>query len=159
MVIYAEMFAYHEDHIPGIDDRDGMGAGMLARTPFVSAADYIRALRMRTVVQREMEQVFEDIDALASPGATTIAPQLENMLVDTGEEQIDWLSVATRTSLPFNFTGQPGLCLPMGTVDGLPVSLQLVGRPHDEQTLFALGVAYQTCTDHHLARPPILTAV
>jgi aspartyl-tRNA(Asn)/glutamyl-tRNA(Gln) amidotransferase subunit A len=159
MVIYAEMFAYHEDHIPGIDDRDEMGAGMLARTPFVSAADYIRALRMRTVVQREMEQVFGDIDALASPGATTIAPQLENMLVDTGEEQVDWLSVATRTSLPFNFTGQPGLCMPMGTVGGLPVSLQLVGRPHDEQTLFALGVAYQTCTNHHLARPPILTAV
>lgn len=158
LVIYAEMFALHEGHIPGIDDRDEMGAGLLARTPFVSAADYLRALRLRTVVQREMEDVFQNVDALACPGATTVAPHLDDMLVDTGAEFIDWLAVATRTSLPFNFTGQPGLCMPMGTVEGLPVSLELVGRPHDEQTLFDLGAAFQNCTDHHLARPSILTA-
>ena len=157
LIVYAEMFALHEGHIPGIDDRDEMGAGLLARGPFVSAADYLRALRLRTVVQREMEQVFAGIDALACPGATTIAPLLEDMLADTGSQRVDWLEVAPRTSLPFNFTGQPGLCMPMGTVDGLPVSLQLVGRPHDEQTLFALGSAFQAATDHHLATPPILT--
>jgi aspartyl-tRNA(Asn)/glutamyl-tRNA(Gln) amidotransferase subunit A len=158
MIMYAEMFALHEGHISGIDDRDDMGAGILARTPFVSAADYLRALRLRVVVQREMEEVFQNVDALATPGATTIAPHLDDMLVDTGTEFLDWLAVATRTSLPFNFTGQPGLCMPMGTVEGLPVSLQLVGRPHDEQTLFDLGAAFQSCTDHHLAQPSILTA-
>jgi aspartyl-tRNA(Asn)/glutamyl-tRNA(Gln) amidotransferase subunit A len=156
MIVYAEMFALHEGHLDGIDDRDEMGAGLLARTPFVSAADYIRALRLRTVVQQDVERVFAGVDALAMPGATTVAPKLEDMLVDTGADQVDWLAVATRTSLPFNFTGQPGLCMPMGLVDGLPVSLQLVGRPHDEQTLFALGAAYQRATEHHLAYPPVL---
>jgi aspartyl-tRNA(Asn)/glutamyl-tRNA(Gln) amidotransferase subunit A len=158
MVIYAEMFALHEQHLGGIDDRDEMGAGLLARGPFVTAADYLRALRIRTVVQREMEAVFGSIDALAIPGATTVAPRLEDMLVDTGTEQVDWLEVATRTSLPFNFTGQPGLCLPAGTVGGLPVSLQLVGRPHDDTTLLALGAAFQRLTDHHLQCPPVLSA-
>jgi len=158
MVVYAEMFALHEGHIAGIDDRDEMGAGLLARSPFVSAADYIRALRLRSVVQQDMERVFADVDALAMPGAVTVAPKLADMLVDTGAEQVDWLAVATRTSLPFNFTGQPGLCMPMGTLDGLPVSLQLVGRPHDEQTLFTLGAAYQRATDHHLAHPPVLAS-
>jgi aspartyl-tRNA(Asn)/glutamyl-tRNA(Gln) amidotransferase subunit A len=158
LVMYAEMFALHEGHIPGIDDRDEMGAGILARTPFVSAADYLRALRLRTIVQREIEAVFDDVDALACPGSPTVAPRLDDMLADTGSAVVDWLSVACRTSLPFNFTGQPGLCMPMGTVEGLPVSLELVGRPHDEQTLFDLGAAFQNCTDHHLAQPSILTA-
>jgi aspartyl-tRNA(Asn)/glutamyl-tRNA(Gln) amidotransferase subunit A len=78
------------------------------------------------------------------------------MLCDLGDQQVDWLEVATRTQLPFNFTGNPALVLPAGFVEGLPVGLQLVGRPHDESTLFTIGSAFEQVTDHHRRRPPLL---
>jgi aspartyl-tRNA(Asn)/glutamyl-tRNA(Gln) amidotransferase subunit A len=153
MIVYAEMLSLHEGHLGGIDDRDEMGAGLLARGPFVTARDYLKAMRFRPLFQRSIGEAFEHIDVLATPGATSVAPLLEDMLADIGTEQVDWLSVATRTSLPFNLTGQPGLCLPCGLVEGMPVSLQLVGRPHDETTVFTAGAAFQEHTAHHLARP------
>lgn len=52
-----------------------------------------------------------------------------------------------------NYLGLPSLSLPCGFVDGLPVGLQLVGRPNMEAELFALGRAYQQMTDFHLGRP------
>ena len=82
-----------------------------------------------------------------------------DMLVDTGTAVVDWLAVATRNHIPFNYAGLPGLCLPCGLADGLPVSLQLVGWPHDDATLLRIGAAYQAVTDHHRAKPPILSAV
>jgi aspartyl-tRNA(Asn)/glutamyl-tRNA(Gln) amidotransferase subunit A len=155
MIIYAEMLSMHEGHLVGIDDRDEMGAGLLARGPFVTARDYLKAMRFRPLFQRSIGEAFEDIDVLATPGTTTVAPLLEDMLADVGTERVDWLSVATRTSLPFDLSGQPAMCIPCGLVDSLPVSLQLIGRPHDEAGVFRVGAAFQRETNHHLARPPL----
>jgi aspartyl-tRNA(Asn)/glutamyl-tRNA(Gln) amidotransferase subunit A len=157
-IIYAEMLSLHEGHLGGIDDRDEMGAGLLARGPFVTARDYLKAMRFRSSYQRSIGEAFDAIDVLATPGATSIAPLLDDMLADVGSERVDWLSVATRTSLPFNVSGQPGLCLPCGFAAGLPVSLQLVGRPHDESAVFTVGAAFQRETAHHLARPALPAA-
>jgi aspartyl-tRNA(Asn)/glutamyl-tRNA(Gln) amidotransferase subunit A len=60
--------------------------------------------------------------------------------------------------VPFNLTGSPALVLPSGQVDGMPVSLQFVGRPRDEASLFTLGSAYQASTTHHLRRPALPAA-
>jgi aspartyl-tRNA(Asn)/glutamyl-tRNA(Gln) amidotransferase subunit A len=155
LAIYAEMLAYHSDHLPGIDDRDEMGAGLLALGPFVSAADYLRAMRFRVLFQQSIEAVFDDVDVLVTTGTPTIAPLLDDMLADIGTERVDWLKVASRTSIPFNFTGQPALCVPSGFVEGMPVSLQIVGRPHDDSTVLALGAAFQRETQHHLTRPDL----
>jgi aspartyl-tRNA(Asn)/glutamyl-tRNA(Gln) amidotransferase subunit A len=93
---------------------------------------------------------------LIVPGASSVAPPLD--AISTTDDSAAWLLSATRTSIPFNYTGNPGLCLPAGFADGLPTSIQLVGRPHDESTLFSLGSAFQTATDYHLARPALLSA-
>ena len=93
------------------------------------------------------------------PGATTAPPLLTTMRADVGSMELDWLDVATRNHIPFNSAGVPGLCMPCGLADGLPVSLQLVGRPHDEGLLLAVGVAYQEATTHHLVPPTVLEAV
>jgi aspartyl-tRNA(Asn)/glutamyl-tRNA(Gln) amidotransferase subunit A len=57
-------------------------------------------------------------------------------------------------TVPANLAGIPGLSLPGGFVGGLPVGVQLVGRPFDETTLLRLGHAYQQRTDHHNKQPP-----
>ena len=58
-------------------------------------------------------------------------------------------------TVPANLAGVPGLSVPCGFVAGLPVGLQLVGRPFDEATLFTLGHAYQQSTDHHKQFPAL----
>ncbi|MBN9110949.1 MAG: amidase [Pseudonocardia sp.] len=159
-IIYAEMLSLHEEHADLIEDRDEMGASLLGAAPFVSAADYLRALRLRPLFMRELEDAMAGCDALVTPAMTSLPPLIApSMTSDLGGREVPWLEAACRTTVPFNLTGSPALVLPSGLVDGLPVSMQLVGHPRDEATLFALGTAYQAATDHHLRRPPVLGAV
>jgi aspartyl-tRNA(Asn)/glutamyl-tRNA(Gln) amidotransferase subunit A len=159
-IIYAEMLSLHEGHVSGIEDRDEMGASLLGAAPFVSAADYLRALRLRPVFQRELEQAMAGCAALVTPGMTALPPLIApEMTSDLGDREVPWLDAACRVSVPFNLTGSPALVVPSGQVDGLPTSLQFVGRPRDEATLFALGGAYQAATTHHLRRPTLPGAV
>ncbi|MTD54430.1 amidase [Amycolatopsis pithecellobii] len=158
-IIYAEMLSLHEEHLSTIEDRDEMGASLLGAAPFVSAADYLRALRLRPVFQRELESAMDGCAALVSPAMTALPPLIApEMTSDLGDREVPWLDAACRVSVPFNLTGSPALVVPSGEVDGLPVSLQFVGRPRDEASLFALGGAYQAATAHHLRRPALPAA-
>jgi aspartyl-tRNA(Asn)/glutamyl-tRNA(Gln) amidotransferase subunit A len=156
-VMYPEMLSLHQEHAPDVENRDSMGAGMLATSPYVHAVDYLRALRYRTTAQVQLQTAMSGVSALVVPGATSVAPPLD--AISGTDDSAQWLLAATRTSIPFNYTGNPGLCVPTGLADGMPASLQLVGRPHDETTLFTLGTAYQSVTAHHLARPQLLAGV
>jgi aspartyl-tRNA(Asn)/glutamyl-tRNA(Gln) amidotransferase subunit A len=150
-IIYAEMLSLHEDHVRDIESRDAMGAGMLSVGPFIHAVDYLRALRYRSVAQRELERAMEGLAGLVTPTVTTVAPPLDAM--SSSEDSARWLAAATRMSTPFNLTGVPALALPIEPVGGLPASLQIVTRPHDEVTALALGRHYQRHTGHHAAAP------
>ena len=155
-IIYAEMLSLHEDHFPGLEDRDEMGASLLGAAPFVSATDYLRALRLRPMFQRALAEAMDGCAALVTPGMTALPPVISpSMISDVGGRHLPWLTAACQTNVPFNLTGSPALVLPSGTFDGMPLSMQLVGRPRDEATLFALGEAYQRATEHHLRRPPM----
>ena len=61
-------------------------------------------------------------------------------------------------TVPANLAGLPALSLPCGLAAGLPVGLQLLGRPFDEETLLRAGAAYQARTRHHEASPPVCAA-
>ena len=154
-VIYAEMLSLHKDVAHLIEERDAMGAGMLAAGPYVHASDYLTALRYRSTFQRQLSAAMAGVDALVLPASTTLPPKLDDMLADTGTGRVDWLEVACRPHVSFNYSGSPGLCLPAGFAGGMPASIQLVGRPHAEATLLRSGAAYQRVTDHHRAAPPL----
>jgi aspartyl-tRNA(Asn)/glutamyl-tRNA(Gln) amidotransferase subunit A len=159
-IIYAEMLSLHEGHVSQIEDRDEMGASLLGAAPFVSAADYLRALRLRSAFQRELDTAMAGCDALVTPGMVALPPVIAPaMTSDLGDREVPWLDAASGINVPFNLTGSPALVLPSGEVDGMPVSLQFVGRPRDEATLFTLGSAYQASTTHHLRRPALPAAV
>jgi aspartyl-tRNA(Asn)/glutamyl-tRNA(Gln) amidotransferase subunit A len=104
---------------------------------------------------RDLEGVFQEVDVLATPTSAIPAPKL-----DAGPGQIGAPTGALRGALrrltqPFNLTGSPAVTVPCGfSRDGLPIGLQLVGRPFDEARLLNLAHAYEHSTpwkDHHPA--------
>ncbi len=113
-------------------------------------AYYLRAQQVRTLIRRDFEQAFERCDAIATPTTPTPAFRL-------GEKTDDPLQMylADIFTVPANLAGIPGLSLPCGFVEGLPVGLQLLGRSFDEATLLRLGAAYQARTSFHRARPAL----
>jgi aspartyl-tRNA(Asn)/glutamyl-tRNA(Gln) amidotransferase subunit A len=113
-------------------------------------AYYLRAQKVRTLIRRDFEQALESCDAVATP--TTPSPAFR-----FGEKTADPLAMylADVFTVPANLAGIPGLSVPCGFADGLPVGLQLLGRPFDEASLFRAGHAYQRMTHHHLKAPPL----
>jgi aspartyl-tRNA(Asn)/glutamyl-tRNA(Gln) amidotransferase subunit A len=113
-------------------------------------AYYLRAQKVRTLIRRDFVAAFAACDAVALPTTPTPAFRL-------GEKTDDPLQMylADIFTVPANLAGVPALSVPCGFVSGLPVGLQLVGRPFDEDSLFRLGHAYQQATDHHTRFPEL----
>jgi len=113
-------------------------------------AYYLRAQKVRTLIRRDFEQAFATCDAIATP--TTPAPAFR-----LGEKTEDPLQMylADIFTVPANLAGLPALSLPCGLAAGLPVGLQLVGRPFDEETLLRAGAGFQKATSHHELAPPV----
>jgi aspartyl-tRNA(Asn)/glutamyl-tRNA(Gln) amidotransferase subunit A len=111
----------------------------------VPAKDYLKAMRMRTLVQHAMRKLFMDLDVLLAPNRAGPATKLD--------EPLDRVPRSNLTSAG-NLAGLPALSLPCGFADQLPVALQLVGRPYSENLLVVLGKEFQSRTDWHRKRPP-----
>jgi aspartyl-tRNA(Asn)/glutamyl-tRNA(Gln) amidotransferase subunit A len=112
-------------------------------------AYYLRAQKVRTLIRRDFEAAYAACDVIAMPTTPTPAFRL-------GEKTADPLQMylADVFTVPANLAGLPGLSVPAGLVGGLPVGLQLLGRPFDEATLLRAGHAYQQATGHHRLCPP-----
>ncbi len=112
-------------------------------------AYYLRAQQVRTLIRRDFEGAFRQCEVVAMPTTPTPAFRI-------GEKTADPLQMYLEDifTVPANLAGIPGLSLPGGLVEGLPVGIQLLGRPFDEATLLRIGHAYQQQTRHHLQEPP-----
>ena len=111
-------------------------------------AYYVKAQRVRTVIRREFDAAFEKYDVLLAP--TTPTPAFK-----VGEKIADPLAMYLNDvcSVPVNIAGLPGMSIPCGLEEGLPVGLQIIAKPFDEATMLRAGYAYQQVTDWHLRRP------
>jgi amidase len=109
----------------------------------ILAADYIRALAQVHNLAREIVQRLMPYDALLTPTITRPAVKLGTMaakIETAGQEIYGW----TAFVFPFNATGQPAITLPNGfSKDGLPIGVQIVGRPYDEAGVIAIGAAFE----------------
>jgi aspartyl-tRNA(Asn)/glutamyl-tRNA(Gln) amidotransferase subunit A len=113
-----------------------------------------RALAVRAaVLEYFMGEVFADADVLLLPVTMSTAPSAQDVSQSSATDIVAFFAESGRACRFVNYLGLPALSLPCGFVDGLPVGLQLVGRPNQEADLFALGRAYQQMTDFHLRRP------
>jgi aspartyl-tRNA(Asn)/glutamyl-tRNA(Gln) amidotransferase subunit A len=115
-------------------------------------AYYRRAQQVRTLIRRDFQQVFGRVDVLA-------AATMPNVAFRIGEKVSDPLEMylSDVLTLPASLAGVPGLSVPCGFVNGLPVGLQLLAKPFDENTLLKVGDAYQRITDWHTRKPELST--
>jgi aspartyl-tRNA(Asn)/glutamyl-tRNA(Gln) amidotransferase subunit A len=114
-----------------------------------AAPDYVDALRAAGRLRSALARLAERVDLLALPGRDQVAPRM-----DAGGRLLEPLSARNFMS-PLNLAGVPALTFPCGfSAGGLPIGLQLVGRPWEEATLLAVAHAFQQATDWHARRPP-----
>jgi aspartyl-tRNA(Asn)/glutamyl-tRNA(Gln) amidotransferase subunit A len=154
VTMLAEALAYHapdlrgrwSDYFEGTRRIIGMGA-------FFTAADYVQAQRVRRVAQQALAELYREVDLVVTPtasrGASPIGEGIGDFLTGGGMRAVHtgyWDSV-----------GNPVLSVPMGfTGTGLPLGLQVAGRPFDEATVLRAGDAFQRRTDWHLRVPELV---
>lgn len=134
---------------PEVKRRIMLGTYTLAAGYF--DAYYKKALQVRTLIKRDYEQAFERFDVLVSPTTPTTAFKL-------GEKVDDPLTMylGDVATIPINLAGVPALSLPCGfDAHGLPIGLQLIGKPLAESTLYRTAYAYEQAADHHTRRPAL----
>jgi len=112
-------------------------------------AYYLKALKVRTLIQRDFDAAFGKVDVIASPVSPTTAFKLGEKL----DEPLA-MYLADIYTISANLAGIPAVSVPCGFDDqGLPVGLQLMGRPFEEERLLAVAHQYQLRTDHHTRQP------
>lgn len=113
-------------------------------------AYYRKAQQIRTLVLREFQEAFAKYDAILTP--TSPMPAWKS------GEKSDPLTMymADACTIPVNLAGLPGVSVPMGLVDGLPVGLQLIGKHFDDAQLLQYAWAFEKAASHHTLRPTAL---
>ena len=120
------------------------------------AAGVMTALRARDALTVATRQVMESVDLLLTPTTPIVAAPIGDDNVTYGGIEEPILAAMIRCTAPFNATGMPAISLPCGfTPSGLPVGLQLAGRPFDEALVLRAAQAYEQATDWHTRIPDI----
>ena len=150
IIMYSEAFAFHE---PNLKTRP-QDFGEVVRPRFrigglFSAADYVQAQRLRQVVKREFAEVLQQVNVLVTPTMTQPAAVFERFDAVAG-------ILGPSFTAPFNVTGLPAISVPCGfTAAGLPMGMQIVGKPFDEPTILRAAYSYQQHARWFERRPPI----
>ncbi|HEM2621610.1 TPA: Asp-tRNA(Asn)/Glu-tRNA(Gln) amidotransferase subunit GatA [Streptococcus suis] len=113
-------------------------------------AYFKKAGQVRTLIIQDFEKVFADYDLILGPTAPTVAFGLDTLNHDPVA-----MYFADLLTIPVNLAGLPGLSIPAGFVEGLPVGLQLIGPKYSEETIYQVAAAFEATTDYHKQQPVI----
>jgi len=113
-------------------------------------AYYLKAQKVRTLIRQEFDQAFSKFDALITPTSPTVPFKI-------GEKVDDPLQMylSDVCTLPINIAGLPAISMPAGFGNGLPIGMQLIGKPFGEETILRVAYAYEQATEWHKRKPPI----
>jgi aspartyl-tRNA(Asn)/glutamyl-tRNA(Gln) amidotransferase subunit A len=134
----AEGGAYHHpDLVSRWDDFFHKTRTAISWGSLISGAEYVQAQRVRRAAQHSLQGLFRSVDVVATPTVSGVAPPADS-LHDINND------VLSKIQTPYwSAVGNPAIALPIGFAGGLPVSLQLAGRPFDEPLLVRIGHGYQ----------------
>ena len=150
VIMLSEAFAYHEKNLKTRPEEFGeMCRARFRIGGMLSSSDYIQAQRVRKMIKRDFADVLRKVDLLVTPTMTQPAAAFEGY---------DGASTVRGPSFtaPFNVTGLPAISIPCGfTASGLPVGMQIVGKPFDEPTVIQAAYTYQQHARWFEQRPQI----
>jgi aspartyl-tRNA(Asn)/glutamyl-tRNA(Gln) amidotransferase subunit A len=150
IIMLSEAYAFHERNLKARPQ----DFGEMVRARFrigglLSAGDYVQAQRCRQIVKREFAEVLQKVDLLVTPTMTQPAAAFQ------GYDATSTIRGPSFTA-PFNVTGLPAISVPCGfTANGLPVGMQIAGKPFDEPTVLRAAYTYQQHARWFERRPPI----
>jgi len=145
-------------------DYDFASRRRLMAASLVPAAAYVKLSRFRMLMRRDMMAALDRVDVLVTPAQAEGAPKIATATGLTNKEAVMRQFFGLRAHRgPFNLSGVPAMALPIGFTPadaeaghaGLPMSLQVIGRPFAENAVFQLGHAYQQATNWHERRPAL----
>lgn len=105
---------------------------------------YLKAQKVRTLIRREFDEVFTKYDALVTPTSPTVPFKIWERADDPLA-----MYLSDVCTLPLNIAGIPGISLPAGFADGLPVGMQIIGKSFGEATILKVAYAYEQATEWH----------
>ena len=149
IIAESELYSIHYDNLkarPGDFGRDFLGRVLPAC--LFQSSDYVQASREHRRIVAEMRPLYDKYDVLLTAGFGP-APRL-----DAHKTSNFWQK--TNVFTPSNVTGGPSLVLPNGVSNGLPLGMQIIGRPFDEAAVLRVGHAFQQATDWHVRRPQLV---
>jgi len=157
----AEPSAYHQRHLRerpqdyGDDVRTLLEVGEM-----LLATHYLQAQRYRAVLRASFLEAFANVDVFICPTLPFTATGVgeTSVVIEDGVKE-DMLSAIMQFTGIASLTGLPSLAVPCGfDDDGLPVGMQIIGKPFDEATLFRAGHAFQQATEFHRRAPLLVEA-
>jgi aspartyl-tRNA(Asn)/glutamyl-tRNA(Gln) amidotransferase subunit A len=113
-------------------------------------AYYLKAQKIRTLIKRDFEKAFQQYDVLATPTSPTVAFKIGEKTDDPVQ-----MYLSDVCTLPINIAGVPGISIPAGMAEGLPIGLQFIGRHFGEEDLLRVAYAYEQATTWHTKKPAI----
>lgn len=158
-------YGYRSENVKSLDDvyvnsrSEGFGEEVKRRImlgTFSLSAGYYdayfkKAGQVRTLIKRDFEKVFADYDLIIGPSSPTVA-------FGIGENINDPITMymSDILTIPVNLAGLPGMSVPAGLSEGLPVGLQIIGNYFDEKTMYQAAYAFEQATEFHKQQPAIL---
>ncbi len=142
VILLSEAAAVHQSHHHRRGDFGPDVLALLDQGSLIPAADYVNAQRQRKLLLDEFHALFQTIDCLFTPATPITAPRIGQSGITLNGEKYDTRILTTRFARGINVLGFPALSIPRGnSPDGLPIGLQMIARPFEENLLLALGEA------------------
>ncbi len=156
-IMTAESYAVHERFLRERCQEYGSDVRLrLLMGAMVSASQYLKAQRFRRLLCNQTFEAMKRLDVLVGPTTPIPATPIGQELVRIEDKEVPIPASLSRLTRPANMTGLPALSVPCGfSAEGLPVGLQLIGRPFEEEMVLRVAHAYQGATEWHRRLPPL----
>jgi aspartyl-tRNA(Asn)/glutamyl-tRNA(Gln) amidotransferase subunit A len=146
----------HRDAWAAHPDAFGPDLTELYGAPPITGAMVVESLAQSNQYAAAVRSALTDVDVLASPTVPVAAPAIGAQSVPIGGMELPLIAVGIANTVPYNMARNPAISVPCGfTTDGLPVGLQLAGRPLGEATVLRAAHAYEQATDWHTQVAPV----
>jgi len=146
-----DMYMRTRDEGFGAEVKRRIMLGTFALSAGYYEAYYKKAQQVRTLIRQDFEQAFQQVDVIAAPTAPTPAFKIGEKIDDPLQ-----MYLSDVFTIPVNLAGLPGISIPCGfSSQGLPIGLQIIGKPFDEATVLRVAYAFEQQTEHHRRKPPL----